>query len=126
VGKLNDNEDIQDQIPEEDFANLFNIYKDSSLDNNAYTYSINRTINFNDVPNPGDKVTGAFYEYTVSMGETWTLISFKNYGTIRLWWLVCKLNKIKDPTKGPVVGQKIVLIKKEQVFNVLDQIIGFE
>jgi hypothetical protein len=126
MGKLNDNIDIEERIPEEDFANLFNINPEPELTDNAYTYSINRTLNLTDIPKPGDNVSGVFFEYEVSAGETWTLISYKIYGTIRLWWLVCKLNNIKNPTVSPETGQRLVLIDPNQVFNVLNQIKIFE
>ena len=35
--------------------------------------------------------------YEVKAGDTWTLISHNLFGTIRLWWLLCKFNNITDP-----------------------------
>ena len=122
MSKLNDINNIENQIPEEDFANLFNVYPTEKISNNSLVYSINKTLNLDDVPRPGESMGAYFYEYTVLENESWTNIAYKNYGTIRLWWLICKLNGIKDPTVYPKSNSKIVLINPDNVFGLLNSI----
>jgi len=33
------------------------------------------------------------------------MISYKNYGTVRYWWLICYVNEIEDPLLSITVGQ---------------------
>jgi hypothetical protein len=122
MAKQNDNPNIEDQLVEDDFANFFNIYPDGNIGNNVLTYSINKSLYLLGIPKVGEKVSAPFYEYEIQQADSWTLISYKNYETIRLWWLVCKLNNIDNPTKMPKPGDKIILINKENVFDILDRI----
>ena len=75
-----------------DFANFFKVVNKGEK---SY-FNICTTINFDNV----DKMPSSICSlYEVSAGETWTTISYKVFGTIRLWWLLCKFNNVKDPFK---------------------------
>lgn len=77
-----------------DFANFFKVVNKGEK---SY-FNICTTINFDNV----DKMPSSICSlYEVSAGETWTTISYKVFGTIRLWWLLCKFNNVKDPFKRP-------------------------
>lgn len=45
------------------------------------------------------------------------VISYKNYGTVKYWWLVCYVNQIADPFFGITVGQ---LLKIPNILDVYD------
>ena len=86
-----------------DMANLFNIH--STVDDDGSTvdyFNINRTVYFNGIDNAAPSF---FTPYTATANDTWTLISYKFYGTIEYWWLICKFNGVNDPTGFPVVGE---------------------
>ena len=75
-----------------DFANFFKVVNKGEK---SY-FNICTTISFDNV----DKMPSSICSlYEVSAGETWTTISYKVFGTIRLWWLLCKFNNVKDPFK---------------------------
>ena len=75
-----------------DFANFFKVVNKGEK---SY-FNICTTIKCDNV----DKMPSSICSlYEVSAGETWTTISYKVFGTIRLWWLLCKFNNIKDPFK---------------------------
>lgn len=93
------------------YENFFNIYTE---DNGMKFYNLLRSIN---VFPANDSI--AEDEYLVALNDTWMLISYKYYGTIHLWWLVCDYNRIQDPTKIPEPGTKIKLLKKDFVWSVI-------
>lgn len=99
-----------------DLANLFNVYNDK--DGNPY-FNINRTIYFKDVAN---LPPAAFVSYQIKESDTWTSISYDNYATHTLWWLICSYNNIMDPTTFPEPGTIIKLPTNSVVDLVLKQI----
>jgi len=50
------------------------------------------------------------------------MISYKNYDTPNLWWVILYVNNIFDPTKPLVSGQKINILKIDLVKEILTQI----
>lgn len=99
-----------------DLANLFNVYQDE--DSNYY-FSINRTIYF---VGTSSMIPSMYNTYTVQEGDTWTKISYITYGTIDLWWLVCKSNNIIDPTSHPESGTTIKLLTTQIANSVIESI----
>ena len=79
-------------------ANIFDVAKDS--DGN-YGFCVNKSVYVLDP----DMMYSTYYTYySVVTNDTWSLISYKVYGTIELWWLVCKVNQIVDATVSPTPG----------------------
>ena len=104
-------------LQDTDLANLFNIYLDSTMSNNTLQFSINRTLNLTGLNNISKKY---FIEYTTIDGDTWALISYKNYDTTRLWWLICKLNNINNPLVDPEVNIKLKILDKSFIAFIED------
>lgn len=105
-------------------ANLFNIYTDENYED-IYFYNICRTINFEGLAeNPEDDyVNNIFDYYNVTEDDTWPLISFKQYQTIELWWLVCKANGVINPTETLEAGRVVRVFKKSYVANLLKRLL---
>lgn len=101
-------------------ANIFNVYTDENFED-IYFYNICRTVNFEGLgENPEDDyVNNIFDYYTIAGDDTWTIISFKQYETIELWWLVCKCNGVIDPTETLEVGRVVRVFKKTYIENIL-------
>jgi hypothetical protein len=97
------------------YENFLNIYDDTG--GNRF-YNLLRSINIL----PADN-SSAEEEYYVNLNDTWLLISYKYYGTIYLWWLVCEYNRIQDASEMPEVGTKLKLLKKELVAPVISNLI---
>jgi hypothetical protein len=97
------------------YENFLNIYTDT--DDNRF-YNLLRSINILPANN-----SSAEDEYDVELNDTWILISYKYYGTIYLWWLVCEYNRIQDASKMPEAGTRIKLLKKDLVAPVLSNLI---
>lgn len=109
--------EINDLSPLEStrLENFFNIYQEN---NGEYYYNISNTINFD-----SDNIAEfAFDWYTVMTGDTYTFISYKHYNTINLWWLICSLNNINNPTSLPEPGSRIKILKTSYVNDVLTRI----
>ena len=93
------------------YENFFNIYTDSD---NSKFYNLLRSINI--IPANDSSIES---KYSVHLNDTWIYISYKYYGTIHLWWLVCEYNRIKDPTQIPEPGTVLKLIKKDLVWAII-------
>ena len=95
-----------------DMSNIFNVVNKGQ---NSY-FNIAKTINFYNV----NELSSDYYQvYKVVAGDTWPLISYKFYNNIKLWWLICKFNNIKNP----FVDLKINMILKIPTLNFMSQII---
>ena len=100
-------------IPEASFENIFHMY----ADNDYHAYNIIRSIK---IPSDLDE---SFFTYTRLSGNmTWTQLSMRIYGSIRLWWLLCVTNKIMNPVILPKPGLVIKVIKPEHVGSIIDTI----
>lgn len=110
----------QNQIPElsrlrsENYENIFNVYTD---ENDRYFYNLLQTVVL-----PSNLPKGYFDEYSVVYGDTWPLISYKNYNTTNLWWIILMCNDIMDPTTIAPPSTKLKILKTEVVSLVLTQI----
>ena len=61
-------------------------------------------------------------EYISDYTDTWYSISYRVYGTLNLWWLICLVNNIQDATKNPALGTQIKAIKPQFVGAIVNQI----
>ena len=101
-----------------DLANIFHVFEDQkTLGEGFLSFDINRTLALEGVENMS---RGVFREYKVVTEDTWALISYKFYGTTRLWWLVCKVNGISNPLVDPEEGSLIKVISKEHAQTILE------
>jgi hypothetical protein len=94
--------------------NLFNIYKNDK----NYFYNLIGTVN---IPaNLDPSVYDTFVVTTDNM--PWTLISYKAYKTIDLWWLICSVNNIDNPTQFPRAGTKLKILLPDYVAAIVQQL----
>lgn len=96
------------------YENFFNVYEE--IDNTKF-YNLLRSINIFSA-----KDSSAEDEYSVVPNDTWVYISYKYYGTMDLWWLVCEYNQIKDATSIPQPGVILKLLKKELVWTIISEL----
>ena len=55
-----------------------------------------------------------YYRVDATDGMRPDLISFKSYGTVRYWWIVCLVNGIQNPFSDIAVGEIL------EIPNILD------
>lgn len=96
------------------YENIFKLYKN---DFNQYYYNILNTIQLPEDINPS-----IYYEINISKKMPWTMISFNEYQTMDLWWLICLTNKINNPLELADIGQNLKIIRQEFVKFILDEI----
>lgn len=96
------------------YENFLNIYSD---DDGMKFYNILRSVNIFPANDSSVEI-----DYDVVLNDTWLLISYKYYGTMFLWWLVCEYNRIQNPTIQPEPGDKIKLLKKDYVWAIITNI----
>jgi nucleoid-associated protein YgaU len=102
-----------------DLSNLFNVYEEDKTSDNTLYFNINRTLNLNGLDNISKRY---FTTYRIVNEDTWAKISYKFYNTTRLWWLVCKVNKIYNPTIDPEPNTDIMILTKDFVKSIEDLI----
>ena len=102
-------------LPKLESNRLENIFSIQQTENGEYYYNMLYTVNFSN-----ENLAPYTYDvYTTNQGDTYTLISYKMYNTINLWWLVCSLNNINNPTSLPAPGTSLKILKPSYVNTVL-------
>lgn len=115
-----DTGNFQNKIPELPqlndlrFENIFKMYKN---DLGQYYYNLLQNIS---IPDSLDETY--FKYYIIRKKMPWTMVSFNIYKTIELWWLICIVNKIKNPIKQPLIGTAVRFLLPEYVSLVLTEI----
>lgn len=114
--KRNDINDIKEKIFFQNYENLFHVYATTDGD---YFYNILRKIN---IP---EEISKEYYsEYIVLPGDTWTLIAHNHYNDVKLWWLICIANGIRNPLEFPKAGTPLKLFSPTISQNILMLIKG--
>ena len=96
------------------FANLFNVVNKGEK---SY-FNLCRSIYFDIEDISPDLIT----VYEVAEGDTWTNISYRNFGTIKLWWLICKFNNIKNQFEK-IEDEKIIKIPSKEIMETIINVI---
>lgn len=101
-------------VSENCYENIFRMY---STTNSQYFYNI-----LNNVCLPNDLSPSYFYVVKLTRKTAWTVISYNEYKTMNLWWLICIVNNIQNPIDYPVPGTQLKIIYPQYVKNILDEI----
>lgn len=112
--KRNDIADIREKIFFQNYENLFNVYGTSDGD---YFYNILRKVNI-----PTEIGESHYENYMVKRGDTWTLLAYKFYGDVKLWWMLCVVNNIQNPLEFPTPGTALKVLSNDTVQSVLTAI----
>lgn len=110
----NDITDLPALVPSR-YENIFKVYK---TEDNQYFYNISKAISLNNYEVDDEKV----YLMQVKKRSPWTTVSFNAYQTIELWWLICLVNKIRDPVVIPAQGTYIKIVKPQYIKNIISDI----
>ena len=109
--------DIQSlpSLNEYQYENFLRLYL---TENNQYYYNLQSFILYflDDL----DPLT--YYEIQISNSIPWTSISYNEYRTVDLWWLIVLVNKIYNPLKFPEAGSKLKILYPEYVRGVITRI----
>ena len=122
--RIKDDRELKQTISKYDYSNIFNINTDLSIVDELVlneSFSINKAVTFKNVPGPTDKNPNYFI-YEVQGTDTYYNIAFKTYGTEKLWWLVCKLNQIHDPSVLPTSGTLLTLLNPTLIESLINSL----
>jgi len=97
------------------YENIFNIYTDEEK---RYFYNLIQSIAF-----PDNLLDSFFDSYVISPNDSWSFISYKNYDTIDLWWVITLANNILNPLEPLNSGDVIKIPKAQVVREILNQMI---
>lgn len=97
-------------------SSLFNLYED---DDGMSFYNLLKRININ-VDNFDDQEV--FIPYNITPGDSFTLLAHKFYGNLKLWWVICLLNKIDNPFKRLEIGKRIYLLQPSYMASLLNNL----
>jgi len=103
------------KLYKEDFANFFNV----SYDGDKYMFNINKNMYFSNIEN---LALSYYHNYEVQSNDNWSTISYKQYNTIELWWLICRVNQIWDATVNPKPGNILKILNQEVVDEIINSI----
>lgn len=98
-----------------DMANILLEFTDS---NGNTVYNNNDSITLNLL----DTNTSSYINHVVAETDTYQTISYRYYGTTRLWWLVAKFNDVQDATDRPKRGTVLKILTPNLVTTVLSNI----
>lgn len=98
------------------YENIFRMYSTEDEGNTLFYNIINSVY----IPTPLQP--GTFYTITTQRMMPWTVISYDEYKTINLWWLIVLANNIYNPIQYPPAGSTLNIIKPRFVPTILDNI----
>jgi len=118
VGPFRKDIKILGDNPEVSYENIFRVYsiEDGSNANLVYFNLLNS------IYLPENLQPGTYYTITVTRIMPWTAISYNEYRTIDLWWLIALANNIINPVNYPVPGTQLKIIRPEYVPTILNEI----
>ena len=97
--------------------NIFNIYKQPGSTHSHY--NILSKISFADSIG-----TGNYSLYYTKPGDTWALISYKHYKSIKMWWMITTLNGIDNTFLPPKAGLRLKVPTPSAIREIIDNIKG--
>jgi hypothetical protein len=100
------------------YENIFNMHREDG-------YNIYNLLQHVVIP---DDLDPRLYELQSPVGGMpYSVLSYRIYGTMNLWWLICTVNNIYDPTSLTKPGDVLKIIKPQHVgamlSNIQDQLI---
>lgn len=112
-----------DYIPDRfDLTNFFTVEEKTETNGSVVTF-----FNLND----GVSIDGIeelrpeqMTKYRCRSGDNLRFISYREYGSIHYWWLIAKINHIKDVLEPLEGGRELLLLPKQHMNYIMDLITG--
>jgi hypothetical protein len=105
-------------ISRDRYENIFNVYTTKKDDSAYYYYNILKKVSI-DTENIAPDV---FKYIQVSRRLPWTAISYQEYSTQHLWWLILLTNNIINPIILPKTGDVLKIVRREYVKEIISQV----
>jgi len=94
---------------------IFNVYKQYGAKH--FYYNILNRVDF-----PENISPSTYTKYHVKPNEPWTLISYKFYARIDLWWIIAAYNKIDDTFTPIPPGTTLMVPTPAMIRVIIDDI----
>lgn len=65
-----------------------------------------------------------FHTHIIEEEDWWDNLSYKYYGTSRLWWSIPLINGIKNPMEEPEMDTRVKILKRDYLFIFLNETKG--
>lgn len=105
-------------LPADRYENIFNVYPTQKEDNIYYYFNILKKVSI-DVDNINPDV---FKYIKVQRRIPWTTISYEEYRTQHLWWLILAINKRTNPIILPKIGEVLRIVREGFASDILKQL----
>jgi hypothetical protein len=105
---------ILPNLSEYKFENIFKIYLNTE---GYFFYNIIKKIKI-----PDDINSDIYDSLRLNRKLPYTAISYVNYNTIDLWWLICLVNNIRNPLELLEPGTLLKIIKPTHIPGIIDEI----
>lgn len=115
VGPLQKDVEFLGKLNEFSFENFLRIYR--TTDSNYFYNLLSNTIFIN-----GDLEPSTYYQISVQKSVPWTTLSYNEYRTMHLWWLIMEVNGIRNPLDYPAPGTSLKILYPQFVKVVIDSI----
>jgi len=120
LGEFRGNIKVLNTLPNVSYENIFRTYFTENTDStNFFYYNLVNSVYF-----PENIPPSIYYTITLNKRLPWTAISYNEYRTIDLWWLIVLANKIFNPVYYPNPGSTLKIIKPEYVKIILSDIMS--
>lgn len=115
IGDLQINIQSLPTLREYQYEKFFKLYL---TEENQYFYNLQSfSVYFLDELDPS-----TYYEIQIGKNIPWTTISYNEYQTMNLWWLIVLINKIYNPLQFPNPGTKLKILHPQYVKSILTKI----
>lgn len=116
LGKFINEIDDLAQIDTFSFENFLRLYKNKD---GQYFYNLLS----NSITIDSELDSSTYYEIFVEKSIPWTVVSYNEYRTMHLWWLIMEVNKIKNPLEYPAPGTKLKILFPQYAKFVIQKIV---
>jgi hypothetical protein len=104
-----------EELGEYRYENFFRIYV---TENKQYFYNLQSfSVYFLEELDPS-----TYYDITITKALPWTAISYNEYRTMDLWWLIMVINQIYNPLKFPKAGTTLKILLPQYIKIVMNKL----
>jgi hypothetical protein len=115
IGDFQKNVDVLSKLGQYKYENFLKLYL---TENNQYFYNLQSfSVYFLNEIEPS-----TYYEIRVDRSMPWTAISYNEYRTMDLWWLIMVVNKIYNPLSFPNAGSSLKILYPQYVRQVITKL----
>jgi len=119
INQLNQNDiPLLPSLARNRYENIFKVYEQEKDTSKYYFYNILTKVTINT-----ENIAPEVFKYIkVDKRLPWTSISYREYKTQHLWWLILLTNGITNPIILPKIGDVLRVVRREYVNDILGQI----